>query len=162
MERREMDPPGYPAGQGDADLDITVAASGDRLITAISGSLDLDAGLAEITGASCRAERAGDPDEADVDGMETIGFGETDSRTGAGTPGHRFRAGSPEERYLPGPRKPLCRRIKRLEMQQAAARGRAMAATRRGAELAEKARGERKAKSRGDRWALLPRCSSRR
>ena len=46
-----MHPPGYAADQSDDDLDIVLAASGDRLIAAIHDSLDLDAGLAKIIGA---------------------------------------------------------------------------------------------------------------
>ena len=71
MDEEEMYSPGYEEDMSDAELDAIVAAAEDRLLTAIHDSLDLDAGLAKITGDPPRRE-ADAVTEAPSVGVQTL------------------------------------------------------------------------------------------
>src|SRR5690348_2307294 len=63
MDRGNMNVPGYPGDQSDADLGAMLAASEDHMLAAIQASLDLETGLAKIIGDPPRPGTAGTGDE---------------------------------------------------------------------------------------------------
>ena len=62
MDRGNMYPPEYTGDKSDAHLDAMLSGAEDQLLAAIQANLDLDAGLAEITGSLPPAVAAG-PEE---------------------------------------------------------------------------------------------------
>ena len=72
MDGEEMYSPEYEEDMSDAELDAIVAAAEDRLLTAIHDSLDLDAGLAKITGDLPRREADTVATEAPNGGVQTL------------------------------------------------------------------------------------------
>ena len=108
----------YAGDQSDADLDAMLAAAGDRLLTAVQASLDLDAGLAEqrssviLPGPGCpagmtsprRGRSRGTPDQDGTASREYPGGQRGRPLPGRG-PANRFTGTSP----LCVPRRPLQR-----------------------------------------------------
>jgi hypothetical protein len=94
-----MDPQPPAGDDSDAVLDVMLAISGDRALAAIHGSLNLDAGLAEIIGAASGHQRPTGARE--LDGERAAGVPEAGRpAAGTATSGGHIRAGSPEDRYL--------------------------------------------------------------
>ena len=108
----------YAGDQSDADLDAMLAAAGDRLLTAVQASLDLDAGLAEIIGDPPWPGMPGGDDEL-------AGAGPGERRTRMELLAGSIRADSAEGRYLAGPGKPFYRHVAALRAQEAAAAAKA-------------------------------------
>jgi flagellar motor protein MotB len=128
MDEGTMHPPEYARDQSDEDLDAKLAAAEDRLLTAIQARIDLDAGLAEIIGASAQPGTIGGDELA------------------ASCPGERRSspAGpSAEESYIAGAGQPLYLQVVALQAQEADAAAGVQAAMH-AMEHAERIAGERK------------------